>query len=66
VGFASRKPELVVYAMGGIDEKRLARLGKHRMGKGCLYVKKLADVDVQVLEEIVAASIAELKQRHPG
>ena len=42
----------------------LARLGKHRMGKSCLYLKRLADLDVNVLEALVAGSVAEAKRRH--
>lgn len=39
--------------------------GKHKMGKVCLYIRRLADVDVRVLEEIVAASVTEIKRRYP-
>jgi hypothetical protein len=57
MGFSPRKPALVLYLRhaDGWDE-RLARLGKHDTGKGCLYIKKLADVDAGVLEELVAAA----------
>jgi hypothetical protein len=60
IGFAPRKGALVLYLphAPGWDE-RLARLGKHTTGKGCLYVNKLADVDAAVLEELVAAGWAE-------
>jgi hypothetical protein len=44
----------------------LARLGKHRMGKSCLYVKRLADLDVTVLEALIAESVADIKRRYPG
>jgi hypothetical protein len=55
MGFSPRKPSLVLYIKHaeGWDE-RLARLGKHGTGKGCLYINKLADVDLGVLEEMVA------------
>ncbi len=43
----------------------LARLGKHKMGKACLYVNKLADVDLTVLEEIVRAGLRDLKTLWP-
>jgi hypothetical protein len=43
----------------------LARLGKHRMAKCCLYFKRLADVDVKVLEELIAESVAEVRRRYP-
>jgi hypothetical protein len=57
IGFSPRKPALVLYLKHaeGWDE-RLARLGKHSTGKGCLYINKLADVDAGVLEELVTAA----------
>lgn len=57
MGFSPRKPALVLYLRhaDGWDE-RLGRLGKHDTGKGCLYIKRLADVDAGVLEELVAAA----------
>jgi len=60
VGFAPRKANLTLYLMGGIHRHPalLERLGKHKTGKGCLYVKRLADVDVGVLEKIITASAA--------
>ena len=68
VGFAVRGKELVVYltAEDPAQVERLARLGKHRMGKSCLYFKRLADVDAEVLEALIAASVAEVKRRYPG
>ncbi len=60
MGFAPRKPSLVLYIKhADAWEDRLARLGKHGMGKGCLYINKLADVDAGVLEEMVAAAWTE-------
>jgi hypothetical protein len=44
----------------------LAKLGRHKMGKACLYVKRLADLDVKVLEALIAGSVAEVKRRYPG
>jgi hypothetical protein len=57
IGFAPRKASLVLYLKHaeGWDD-RLARLGKHGLGKGCLYINKLADVDAGVLEELVTAA----------
>ena len=57
IGFSPRKPSLTLYIKHatGWDE-RLARLGKHSTGKGCLYINKLADVDAGVLEELVTAA----------
>lgn len=51
IGFAPRKAELVLYGIPFTDA--LERLGKHLTGKGCLYVKRLSDVDVSVLEEMI-------------
>lgn len=66
-GFAIRKTELVVYLTAESQEQAglLARLGKHKMGKSCLCFKRLADLDVAVLEKLVAASVAETRRRHP-
>jgi len=57
MGFSPRKPSLVFYIKhaDGWDD-RLARLGKHATGKGCLYINKLADVDLGVLEEMVTVA----------
>jgi hypothetical protein len=66
VGFAVRGRELVVYlgAEGEQQEALLSRLGKHKMGKACLYFKRLSDLDKLVLEQLIAGSIAEIKRRH--
>jgi Domain of unknown function (DU1801) len=65
-GFAIRGRELVVYlvAEGAEQAALLTRLGPHRMGKACLYFRRLADLDKRVLEQLVAGSVAELKRRH--
>ena len=64
--FAIRGPELVVYllAEGNRQKSLLARLGKHRMGKVCLYFKRLADLDTSVLKQLVTNSISETKRRY--
>ena len=66
VGFAPRKQNLVLYIMPGFSryESLLARLGKHRTGKSCLYVNKLDDIDPDVLEELVRVSVVEMKRRY--
>ena len=63
-GFAVRGKELVLYLIAVNPEQfeLLAKLGKHRMGKACLYFKRLADLDVQVLEALIAGSVAEIKR----
>ena len=65
-GFAIRGRELVVYLMveGQKQRSLLSRLGKHRMGKVCLYFKQLADLDKSVLEKLVVGSIANTRRRH--
>ena len=65
-GFAIRGRELVVYlvAEGSEQEALLATLGKHKMGKSCLYIKRLADIDMKVMEQLVIGSLAQLKARY--
>lgn len=65
-GFAIRGRELVVYVLADDDGQQalLARLGRHRRGTSCLYFKRLADLDVAVLEALVAGSVAEVRRRH--
>lgn len=65
VGFSPRKTSLVLYVLSGFEgeERLLARLGKHKTGKSCLYVNKLADVDREVLAEIVARSVAAMREK---
>lgn len=67
-GFAIRGKELVVYLVGESpgQPELLAQLGRHKMGKACLYIKQLADVDLKVLEQLVAQSVDEVKRRHPA
>lgn len=66
VGFAVRGKELVVYILAEDPAQigLLAKLGKHKMGKSCLYFKRLADLDVKVLEALVAGSVSEIKRRY--
>ena len=60
IGFSPRKAALVLYLSCDLDSSQalLDRLGKHERGRGCLYVKKLADVDAEVLEEMIATAWA--------
>ena len=64
--FAIRGRELVVYLLPEGQEQRalLSKLGKHRMGKSCLYFKQLADLDRSVLERLVGSSIADVRRRY--
>jgi hypothetical protein len=65
-GYAIRGRDIVVYLAPGWEgaEGLLAKLGKHKMGKGCLYFKRLADLDSSILEQLVSGSVAELRRRH--
>lgn len=67
LGFSPRKAELVLYLLTGSESEAglLARLGKHRTGKSCLYIKKLSDVDMDVLEELTRASLGHMNERYP-
>ena len=66
-GFSSRKGDISIYILADFPgrEELLARLGKHKTGKGCLYIRKLDDVDPEVLVQIIASAVAERK-RHYG
>lgn len=63
-GFAPRKAAFSIYIMPGYTDfgTILDRLGKHRIGKSCLYVNKLADIDMDVLEELIRAGLDDLNQ----
>lgn len=65
-GFAIRGREFVVYIMaeGKEQEALLANLGKHRMGKSCLYFKRLEDLDKAVLEQLITNSVLEVTRRY--
>lgn len=66
-GFSPRKATLSIYILPGYADFGviLDRLGKHRIGKSCLYVNKLADIDLTVLEELVRAGLDDLGKRWP-
>jgi hypothetical protein len=66
-GFSSRKGDISVYlAAGGVQQDQLlAQLGRHKMGKSCLYIRKLAGVDMAILERLIVESVAEIKRRYP-
>lgn len=64
VGFSPRKQNLTLYLVSGFEPHKelLNKLGKHTLGKGCLYIKKLADVDKKVLKELVSVSYQFIKK----
>jgi hypothetical protein len=65
IGFSPRKAAIVLYHATGCSEAEalLAKLGKHTTGKGCLYLKKLADVDQEVLKSMIVKSVAATRAR---
>lgn len=68
VGFSPRKANLVLY-VGGDEPERLAllaRLGKHKTGKACVYVNRLSDLDLDVLRELTRFSVATTRARYPA
>jgi Domain of unknown function (DU1801) len=66
IGFSPRKSATVLYNVTGFSnsEALLAKLGKHTTGKACLYIKRLADVDQQVLEDMLVQSVSAMRARH--
>lgn len=65
-GFASRKADLTMYIIDGpaSHPKLMAKLGKYRIGKSCLYVKKLADIDMAILEQLITGSVRAMREKH--
>jgi hypothetical protein len=66
VGFSSRKGDISLYLVSEFDgrEELLAKLGKHKTAKGCVYVRRMVDVDAKVLEKLIAKSAAQRKKNH--
>ena len=66
-GFAARGSELVVYIAPDFEGRDvlLAKLGKHKTGKVCVYIRRLANVDLKVLETLETRSVADTKRRYP-
>lgn len=66
-GFSARKTSLVLYILPGYTDHaaKLKRLGKHSLGKACLYIKRLSDIDEAVLEELVTAGWQDMAKKYP-
>ncbi|MEM7721753.1 MAG: DUF1801 domain-containing protein [Pseudomonadota bacterium] len=66
-GFSPRKANLSIYVMPGYADNGdiLTRLGKHKMGNSCLYVTKLADIDMDALAELIRAGLTDLRAKYP-
>lgn len=67
IGFANRAQSISIYIMPGYQDfdDELARLGKHKMGKSCLYIKRLSDVDRDVLQEIMHKGLSIMAEKYP-
>jgi len=65
-GFSPRKQALTLYIMSGFKghDGLMKKLGKHKTGKSCLYINRLDDVDLEVLEQLVTRSVAAMKKRY--
>lgn len=66
-GFSPRKQNLTLYVLGGYagQEELLQKLGKHKTGKGCLYINKLSDVDTTIIEKLIKSSVQFLQKTYP-
>lgn len=67
IGFSPRKQDITIYIMPGYTDygSILSKLGKHKKGKSCLYIKRLSDVDMKVLERLVRAGWKDMQKRYP-
>lgn len=65
-GFSSRKSDISLYIMPGFKafDDLMTRLGKHKTGKSCLYIKRLSDIDEEVLNQLVVESVAWMRERY--
>lgn len=68
VGFSPRKAaiSLYIYTSPENRDELLSKLGKHKASKGCIYIKKIADIDVEVLKEMISISLEDLKKLYPS
>lgn len=67
-GFSPRAASMVVYILPGYEDNSdlLARLGKHKIGKSCLYINRFEDIDLKVLEQLVARSVDYMRRKYPA
>jgi hypothetical protein len=67
IGFSPRKGQTVLYLIDGFEghAELMAKLGKHKTGKSCLYVKRLSDIDLMVLEDMCRSSLAYMAAEYP-
>ncbi len=66
IGFSNRKQNITIYIMTGFTkyEELLDKIGKYKIGKSCFYIKKLSDIDVEVLKEMIISSIDVIKNKY--
>ena len=65
IGFSPRKPSLVLYMFGAVEDKELmSRFGKYKTGKGCIYIKRLDDIDRRVLKKLIVNCVAEMRKKY--
>lgn len=67
-GFSPRKQNLSLYIMSGFEryDDLMGQLGKYKTGKSCLYVRRLADIDLDILQELISQSVQYLKEKYPS
>lgn len=67
LGFSPRKTKFSLYIMSGFEEYKdlLSELGKHKLGKSCLYINKLSDVKIDVLKQVIQASLDYMQEKYP-
>ena len=69
IGFSSRKGDISVYLVAGYESAKarqlLSRLGRHRVGKVCLYLKRVSDINLPILDQLVVSAVAETRRRYP-
>ena len=67
LGFANRAQNITVYIMPGYQDfsDQLSRLGKHKIGKSCLYIKRLSDIDESVLHEMLVEGLRQMDEKYP-
>jgi hypothetical protein len=68
VGFAPRKSNFSLYVLSGFEgqEQLLEKLGKHKAGKGCLYINRLDDIDLPTLRQIVQGTVSQMRRLYPA
>ncbi len=68
VGFSPRKTALTIYIMPGFDrfDVLMKKLGKYKTGKSCLYIKRLEDIDMDVLKELIVESLKYMREKYPN